>query len=33
MELRAEVLATLAKHYLPIEIVPAQDLDVMPDNL
>ena len=33
MELRAEALATLAKHYLPIELVPAQDLEVMLDNL
>ena len=33
MELPAEAHATLDKHYLPIELVPAQDLDVMPDNL
>ena len=33
MEVRVDALATLAKHYLPVDLVPAQDLETMLDNL
>ena len=33
MEVRVDALAILAKHYLPIELVPAQDLEIMLENL